>query len=135
MRELRAGLVYFALVFGIGFVLGSIRVPLLVPRLGVRSAELLEMPFMFIAVLFSARYIVSRFRLPPVASVCFSVGFIALALLLSAEALLNVLVSGQTPAAYLASRDPVSGTAYLLMLNLFAFMPWLVCSAQHRGRT
>ena len=27
---------------------------------------------------------------------------------------------------YLESRDPVSGAVYLLMLGLFALMPWLV---------
>ena len=134
MREFRAGLVYFAFVFGAGFALGSIRVPFLVPRIGVRYAELLEMPFMFFAVLLSARYVVRRYRLPPVASVSFGVGFIALALLLAAEALLNFLVIGQSPTEYLASRDAVSGTAYVVMLGLFAVMPWLVCNSQHRGR-
>ncbi len=134
MRNFRAGLVYFALVFGAGFALGSIRVPFLVPRIGVRYAELLEMPFMFFAVLLSARYVVGRFRLPPVAAVRLSVGFIALALLLAAELLLNTLFLRQPLAEYVASRDPVSGTAYLAMLGLFAVMPWLVRESHHGGR-
>lgn len=41
MRILKAGALYFALVFGTGLVLGMIRVPFLVPRLGVRIAELI----------------------------------------------------------------------------------------------
>ena len=45
-RTIKAGIAYFALVFGAGFVLGMIRVPFLVPRLGERVAELVEMPFM-----------------------------------------------------------------------------------------
>ena len=134
MREFQAGLVYFALVFGVGFALGSIRVPILVPRMGVRYAELLEMPFMFVAVLLSARYIVGRYRLPSVLSVRLGVGLIALALLLTAELLLNTLVVGQSPAEYVASRDPVSGTSYLVMLGLFAVMPWLVRNPRHGGR-
>ena len=134
MRKFQAGFVYFALVFGVGFALGSIRVPILVPRIGVRYAELLEMPFMFFAVLLSARYIVGRYRLPPVLSVRLSVGFIALALLLTAELLLNMLVLRQSLAEYVASRDPVSGTFYLVMLGLFAVMPWLVRGSQRGGR-
>ena len=46
----KAGTAYFALVFGAGFVMGAIRVPLLVPRLGERVAELIEMPFMCIVI-------------------------------------------------------------------------------------
>ena len=134
MRTFRAGLVYFALVFGAGFTLGSIRVPFLVPRMGVRYAELLEMPFMFLAVLVSARYIVSRHQLAPGASVRFSVGLIALALLLAAELLLNTLILRQSLAEYVASRDPISDAAYLVMLGLFAVMPWLVCRSKPDGR-
>jgi hypothetical protein len=37
---IRAGLVYFAFVLGAGFVLGVVRVPFLVPRIGERWAEL-----------------------------------------------------------------------------------------------
>lgn len=69
IRTAKAGVAYFALVFGAGFVLGSIRVPILVPRLGERMAELIEMPFMFVVVLCSARFIIRRFALPTDASV------------------------------------------------------------------
>jgi len=131
MRKFRAGLVYFALVFGAGFVLGSVRVPFLVPRIGAR---LLEMPFMFFAVLFSARYIVARYHLPPDASIRFSVGFIALAMLLTAELLLNTVVLRQSPIEYVTSRDPIAGAAYLVMLGLFAVMPWLVHRSKLGGR-
>ena len=134
MHKFRAGLVYFVLVFGAGFALGSIRVPFLVPRMGVRYAELLEMPFMFLAVLVSARYIVARYQLVPGASVRFSVGLIALALLLAAELLLNTLILRQSLTEYVASRDPISGAAYLVMLGLFAAMPWLVHRSKPSGR-
>jgi hypothetical protein len=53
MPTVKAAASYFALVLGTGLVLGSIRVPFLVPRLGERSAELLEMPFMFAALALS----------------------------------------------------------------------------------
>ncbi|MBC7756021.1 MAG: hypothetical protein H7Z20_05105 [Bdellovibrio sp.] len=47
-----AELVYFALVFGLGFLSGSTRVPFIVPLLGKRKAELLEMPFMLVGIIF-----------------------------------------------------------------------------------
>ncbi|KPF66873.1 hypothetical protein IP84_14980 [beta proteobacterium AAP99] len=123
-RALLAALSYFALVFGAGFVLGAIRVPLLVPRLGVRTAELIEMPVMAVVIVLAARFVVRRFQLPATARVRLPVGGIALALLVSAELLLAVALQAQSLGAYIASRDPVSGSVYLVMLGVFALMPW-----------
>ena len=129
---LRAALAYFALVFGTGFVLGAIRVPLLVPRLGVRTAELLEMPLMLVAIVLAARFVVRRFALPPAPMLRLRVGLIALALLVMAELGLAVLLSGQSVAQYIAGRDPVSGTVYLAMLAVFAAMPALAPRGRRR---
>ena len=63
MRSLKAGLTYFVAIFGVGFVLGTIRVLLVVPRVGVRTAELLEEPIMFVLVLLTSRWLVQRFTL------------------------------------------------------------------------
>jgi hypothetical protein len=62
---LLAAITYVGLVFGAGFLLGTVRVLLVVPQLGVRSAELLEMPLMATVVVLAARFVVRRFRLPP----------------------------------------------------------------------
>ena len=105
MRILKAGALYFALVFGTGFVLGMIRVPLLVPRLGVQ----IEMPFMCVAIVLAARHIVHRFELPPRASIRLPVGLIALCITVSAELSLAVAFQKQSLAGYILSRDPVSG--------------------------
>lgn len=121
-----AGLTYFALTFGAGFLLGMIRVPFLVPRLGERWAELIEMPFMLVVTVLAARFIVRRFELPPRAAPRLATGLIALAFLLVAELLLAVALQDRSLADYVASRDPVSGTVYLLMLVLFALMPLLL---------
>jgi hypothetical protein len=125
-RVVKAGLSYFALVFGAGFILGSVRVPLLVPRLGERVAELIEMPFMLVVVLLSARFISRRFALPAATSVRLTVGLLALGLLLAAEFLLAAAIQDRSLGEYIASRDPVSGTAYLAMLVLFALMPLII---------
>jgi hypothetical protein len=120
---LKAAAAYFALVFGAGFVLGSIRVPFLVPRVGERIAELVETPVMLVVVIFAARFIVQRFCLPPFWTVRAAVGTTALALLIGAELLLAVALQGRSVGQYITSRDPVSGTVYLAALVLFAAMP------------
>ncbi|WP_242616975.1 hypothetical protein [Rivibacter subsaxonicus] len=113
-------------MFGAGFALGSVRVPFLVPRLGERAAELIEMPLMLVAIVLAARCVVRRFALPPTLGVRLSVGFLALALLLAAELGLALLLGNRSLAQYIASRDPVSGAVYLVMLGIFALMPVMV---------
>ena len=60
---LKAAAVYFVLVFGTGFVLGPIRILLLVPRFGVRVAELVEFPVMLVVIVLAARWLVRKFQL------------------------------------------------------------------------
>ena len=128
-RTIKAGLTYFTLVFGAGFVLGMIRVPFLVPRLGERVAELVEMPFMLVAILLAARFIIRRFSLPAKVLARLGAGFVALGLLVAAEVLLAVALQDRTLGEYVASRDPVSGSVYLAMLVLFAVMPLVLARA------
>jgi hypothetical protein len=53
-------------------------------------------------------------------------GFIALLLLLVAEFGFVRWLRGQTIREYFASRDPVAGAVYYLMLAVFAVMPLLL---------
>jgi hypothetical protein len=131
-RTVRAGLVYFGLVFGAGFLLGMIRVPLVVPRLGERTAELLEMPVMFAVILLAARFVLRRHAIPAAAGVRLAVGFIALACLLAVEVGLATLLQERALADYIASRDPVSGRVYLAMLGVLALMPLMLAWQAHR---
>jgi type IV secretory pathway TrbD component len=126
MKTFKAGVIYFALVFGAGFVLGLIRILWVVPRFGTRTAELLETPIMLVVTIIAARWIVRRFGLPVTASIRLGMGCIALGLLVVAEFTLVLWLQGLTISDYLASRDPVSGTVYYVMLGVFAIMPLLV---------
>lgn len=122
-QSIKAGLTYFALVFGAGFILGALRVTLLVPRLGERMAELSEMPLMLAVIVLAARFVTRRFTIPSSVAARLGTGLLALSLLLAAELLLAVVLQDRALADYVASRDPVSGSAYLAMLALFALMP------------
>ena len=126
MQFLKAGVAYFAIVFGAGFVLGPIRILWLAPRFGTRLAELMETPIMFVVILVAARWIVRRLALPSRASSRLGMGFIALGLMLIAEFTLVLWLRGLSIREYLASRDPVSEAVYYAMLGVFAIMPLLV---------
>lgn len=133
MNSLKAAIAYFAIVLGTGFVLGMLRVPLIVPRLGERYAELLEMPIMFVVVVVAARYVVRRFKLLPEPTVRLLVGFVALAMAVVAELLLAAVLQDISVRQYIASRDPVSGSVYLLVLLLFALMPYILAHTAQTG--
>jgi hypothetical protein len=123
---MKAGVLYFALVFGAGFVLGPIRVLWAVPRFGTRIAELMEAPAMLVAIFVAARWTARRLALPSTPSVRLGMGGMALGLLLVAEFTLVLWLRGLSMRDYLAGRDAVPGTVYCVMLGVFAIMPLLV---------
>ena len=126
MRIVKAGVLYFALVFGAGFVLGTIRTLWIVPRLGTRMSELMETPIMLVISIVAARWTVLRLAVPSVPSARLVMGGIALVLMLVAEFGFVLWLRGISIRDYLATRDPVSGTVYYVMLGVFAVMPLLV---------
>ena len=126
MQILKAGGLYFTLVFGAGFVLGPIRILWVVPRLGTRMAELMETPIMLAVMIVAARWIVRRLAVPFTPSSRLGMGCVALGLLLVAEFTLVLWLRGLSIREYLASRDLVSGTVCYVMLGVFTIMPLLV---------
>ena len=126
MPILKAGVLYFTLVFGAGFVLGTIRTLWVVPHVGARTAELMETPLMLVVTIVAARWTVLRLAVPSVPSARLAMGGIALVVLPVAESGLVLWIRGLSIREYLATRDPVSGTVYYVMLGLFAAMPLLV---------
>lgn len=126
IRVVRAGLLYFAVVFAAGFVLGFFRVVFVVPKIGVRLAELIEVPMMITISYFVARWLIGRLQIPYRVPDRAFVGIIALFLLLSTELGLVFWLQKVSFSEYLASRDPISGAAYLISLLLFGLFPLIV---------
>lgn len=122
----RAGMLYFITVFSVGFVLGSIRVPFLVPRLGERYAELIELPFLVIAIVIFARWIVRRYRLKGRSMSAAAAGVIAAILLILVEFSVVLALRGMSIVDYLGQRDPVAAAAYYGAVALYAAMPLIL---------
>ena len=125
-RILKAALVYFLLVFGVGSLLGPIRILLVVPRLGERMAELLEAPLMLLVIIMAANWIVRRSQLPNRLIYRLGTGVVAFVLGLIFEFGFVLTLRGLTLREYFETRDPIAATVYYLMLVLFALMPLLV---------
>ena len=131
-KTILAGIVYFAIVLGTGFLLGVVRVPFLVPRIGERWAELAEMPIMATVIYLAAGFILRRF--PEIGSSRRSLiaGFLALALSVAAELVLATVLPDRTLGEFIASRDKVSGAVYIALLLVFAVMPRLRLSRRRQ---
>jgi hypothetical protein len=112
MQMLKAGALYFAVVFGAGFALGTVRVLWVVPRVGTRTAELMEAPVMLAVAALAARWIVRRLEVPSMWAGRLGMGCIALAFLLIAEFALVLGLRGLSIHEYFATLDPVAGTVY-----------------------
>lgn len=124
-KILKAGALYFALVFAAGFVLGTIRTLWIVPGFGTRRAELMEAPIMFALTVLAARWVVQRLALRPSFPGRLAVGLVALGLLLLAEFTVVLWIRGLTIGEDVAGRDLVTGTVYVVLLAAFALMPSL----------
>jgi hypothetical protein len=125
MQVLKAGALYFAIAFGSGFVLGTIRVLWVVQRVGERTAELIETPIMLVVIVLAARWVARRFALTSTPTTRLGIGCVALGFLLAVELTMVLWLRGLTLGEYVASRDPVAGMVYLVMLGVFAVMPLL----------
>ena len=128
-KTIKAGIIYFAIVLGTGFVLGVFRVPILVPRIGERWAELAEMPIMATVIYFAAGYILRRFPEIRYPGRALMAGILALILSVATELSLATVLQDQTLTEFISSRDKVSGSVYVALLLVFAVMPRLRISS------
>jgi hypothetical protein len=122
----KAGALYFAVVFAAGIVLGAIRTRWVAPRVGTGTAELMEAPIMLGVTILGARWTVVRLVVPSVSSARLGMGSIALVFMLVAELGLALPIRGLLIKEYLAGRDAVSGSVYYVMLVVLAILPLLV---------
>lgn len=126
---LRAGIVYFAAVFALGFALGSVRVLWLLPAIGATPAVAIELPIMLGMSWWVCARVLRRFVVPDAMSARIAMGGTAFALLMLAEFALATLGFGQSPSAFVSGfREPHALLGLLGQIG-FALMPWL-----QRGR-
>jgi hypothetical protein len=124
-NAIRAGFAYFAIVFAIGFVLGAIRVTIVIPRIGEIAAVCLEAPILLTLAWLICRRIVRRFAVSPGVAARGTMGLVAFGLLMLAELALSITLAGRTPAEHLALYDGLAEQIGLAAQILFAALPLL----------
>src|SRR5215468_9464757 len=84
-RATEAGALYAIIVFVIGFILGTIRVLLVAPRLGETTAVIIEAPIMLAASWFVCRWCVDRLDVGRKVTARALLSLVAFLVLMSAE--------------------------------------------------
>lgn len=123
MRIVAGATAYWGIVFALGFVLGTLRVLWVIPRVGLIPATLLELPIILAASWFAARWILRRFAIKSQRE-ALTLGMLAFVLLMAAECALAAALVGQTPVQWLADLARPHALLGLAGQVAFALMPW-----------
>jgi hypothetical protein len=130
MHIVKAGALYFCLVFAVGSLIGPIRELWLIPRLGRTLGIVVEAPLLLLAMALAASWASRSLRIPATVASRAGMGMIALGLLLVVELTMAMVFSGMSVNAYLASFGTPFGAISLLLFLLFAAMPMLIRRSQ-----
>lgn len=122
LKGLRAALLYWALVFAVGFVFGAVRTLWLAPLVGALAAVAIELPLMLAASWLVARRLIRLLGITAPAEALI-MGFAALALLLGSEAALAWALARQGPGKWAAGLATPPGALGLAGQVLFALIP------------
>jgi hypothetical protein len=125
-RIAATALLYFALVFGAGFLLGPIRILLIEPYLGPVAATLCEAPIMIAVTIFAAWWTPQTTGLNRRPRALVLVGLIALIFQQVSDLAVGVLLRGMSATGMLSHFATPEGAIYAALVVLFAAMPWLV---------
>ena len=126
MRAAKAGLIYFVLVFPVGWILGPIRELWAGPQFGRLTGTLLEAIIMLVAMIISASWVIRRFNPPQTLGAAISMGLVAFEILVPTEVAGVLWVRRLSIQEYLASFVAAPGVISLAMFLVFAVVPTLV---------
>jgi hypothetical protein len=131
---LKAGIVYFAMIYAIGFVLGTGRVMFMLPLLGELGGVVAEIPVMVLASWIVARWSANKFVVPREVLPRLVMGGIAFALLMVGELSVSILVFGRSLTSTLAFYSSLPGCVGLSAQVIFALLPVAQLSIQRGSR-
>lgn len=131
-RILIPATVYFLMLFALGFLLGTIRVLLVVPKIGVLSATLIEVPLMLTAAFFVCRWTIGRWLVPPTLSARWTMALWFLMMLAIFETLVGVALFGRTLAGTWSGLPTPAGLIGLTAQSIAALLPLFI---SRNGRT
>ncbi len=131
---IKAALIYFLAVFAAGFLLGTVRVLFLAPKLGELPSVLLEIPLMLTISWLVCRAVTARVPLGEGIGARLSMGASAFVMLMAAEWALGVFAFGRSPTEIAAAYGEAAGLIGLMGQVGFALIPLLQRPPAPQGR-
>ena len=130
---LKAGIFYFFGVFALGFVLGTMRVFLLVPHIGPEIAVLIEIPLLLLFAWFFCRFLTARLDVSPETYDRLVMGSVAFALMIAGEALIATQLQALSVGEFLVAFDLPENRIGLGGQIAFALFPVIQSYAATKG--
>lgn len=121
----KAGIAYAITVFAIGFLLGTVRVLLLAPRVGATIAVSVEVPIMLMASWYVSRILMKRFAVGAESRTRILVGAVAFATLMTLEVVLSISLFHRSIGEYLTNLRSLAGGIGFAAQICFATFPLL----------
>lgn len=121
----KAGVLYFLVTLGSGFVLEVIRLQVVALHIGEKFAGMLEIPNALLATIIGARWAVDRFTLSPLPAIRLGVGLVALVLWLIGEWAVVLPLQGLTLSESFAIHESIVGIVPIGALAVLVVMPFL----------
>jgi hypothetical protein len=128
----KAGVAYAVTVFAIGIVLGTVRILLLVPRVGPTIAVAVEVPVILTASWLVSRIWMLRLAVGDAIRTRILVGALAFVILIMLEAWLSIGLFHSSIAEYLAELRSPAGAIGLAAQCCFATFPLLDAVVRRR---
>lgn len=125
LQVLRSGVLYFLLVFAIGFALGTIRTMWIAPSFGAFLSVLIELPVMILCSWWACGFVQRRWPVSAETAPRLAMGLLAFGLLLAAEALVSVFLGGLALSEHVRLYATAPVLAGLFGQVLFALFPLL----------
>ncbi len=125
-RALLAASVNFLALFSLGFALGTIRVLVIAPRVGVLAGTIAEVPIMLVAAFWACRWMIRRWRVPSASLARWAMTIWFLVLLLVFETVLGAALFGRTIVQQWAALATTAGLVGLAAQIVAAVLPTLV---------
>lgn len=133
IRAAIAGVAYFAIVFAFGFVFGTVRVLVLVPRFGTLAAVITELPLIVTVSWLMCQRLANWFSVPRRFFPRLTMGGVAFVMLMIAEASLSVVAFQQPLSAFMVGWTTLPGALGLAGQVAFGVFPLILIRPRSLG--